>query len=87
MQEVKENPVHTCIAQVQVKPKCSGRIAVKLLLFELRRLGAGTSLWCRIVTFVHYQECKISNRADLMVTGAWEKLKNICFGFFFLSDS
>lgn len=36
MQEVKENPVHTCIAQVQVKPKCSGRIAVKLLLFELK---------------------------------------------------
>lgn len=33
MEEVKGNPVHTCTAEVQVKSKCSGRIAVKLLLF------------------------------------------------------
>lgn len=37
MQEAKDNPIHTCIAEVQVKPKCSGRIGVRLLLFELRK--------------------------------------------------
>lgn len=45
-------------------------------------MGTCTSLWCRIVTFVHYKKYKDANGADLRVTGAWEELSNICFVFF-----
>lgn len=43
-----------------------------------------TSLWCRIFTFVHYQEYRDSNRADLMVTEHGEiKEYLLCFVYFF----